>query len=326
MSCDIIIPVWNQLKLTKRCIEHIAGNTRYPYQLIIIDNGSQKPTEDYLKKTARDDKLRVTLIRNQDNLGYVKAVNQGISVSCADYICLLNNDTEVCGQWLAELVRVAESNSGIGIVNPGGVLKPFRKKQPPGKWKEIGFATGFCMLIKRELINKVGFFDEAFGIGFWEDTDYCRRAREAGYICASAEAACVYHLAHRTFDIFKRKRVNQLFEKNKAIFYAKWGRILRIACVVFAGQIDDRLISRISELARQGHIVYLFSKGALKIKAIDYVYIREIKYPGSLLGCLAAIKILHRQKKRFDNLITDSPAFARRMKSLAPGLTVELFK
>ena len=88
MSCDIIIPVWNQLELTKECIEHVVKNTHYPYRFIIIDNGSEEQTAVYLKGLNRNSKPEVTLIRNDSNLGYVKAVNQGLRASRADYVCV----------------------------------------------------------------------------------------------------------------------------------------------------------------------------------------------------------------------------------------------
>ncbi len=323
MRCDIIIPVWNQLQLTKDCIEHIIKNTRHPYKLVIIDNGSERQTEEYLKGIDRDSRLQVTLIRNEKNLGYVKAVNQGLRASDADYVCLLNNDTKVGEQWLEELIKVAESDAKIGIVNPGGSLGSFKKKELSGKWIEIGFATGFCMLIKREVVSKIGFFDEIYEIGFWEDTDYCKKAKKVGYICASAKAAYVYHYSHKSFNIFRKNKVNELFEKNKNIFYSKWGRILRIACVIFEKDINNKLTNKISKFVREGHMVYLFFKSSAKIKDhFEQIYIRKFKYPDIFFSWCVAIKILHRRKKKFDNILTDNSKFARKMQSLAPNLKI----
>ena len=307
MTCDIIIPVWNQLRLTRDCVEHIVKNTHYPYRLIIIDNGSEKQTEEYLEELSGDNNLHVTLIRNETNLGYVKAINQGLRASDADYVCVLNNDTTVDENWLEELIKVAQNDSKIGIVNPGGSLRSSKKKELSGIWIEIGFATGFCMLIKREVIDRIGFLDEDYGIGFWEDTDYCQRAKKAGYICASAKAACVYHHSHKSFNFFKKNKVNELFEKNKNIFYSKWGRILRIACVISGKDINDKVTNEILKLARDGHMVYLFLKRSAKFKTdIEQVYIRKFKYPDIFFRCCVFIKLLRRQKKKFDKIYIDN--------------------
>ena len=111
MKCDIIIPVWNQYDFTKRAIEHIQRNTRYPYRLILIDNNSDEVTGDYLGRIAEQDKKAI-LIRNRENLGFVKATNQGLRASSAPYACLMNNDTAASSGWLT---RTATGSWGMPI-------------------------------------------------------------------------------------------------------------------------------------------------------------------------------------------------------------------
>ena len=200
MNCDIIIPVWNQMQLTKECIDSIIRHTFSPYRLIVIDNGSQRQTKEYLEELTRNNNILITIIRNETNLGYIKAVNQGLQISYGDYVCLLNNDTKVGEGWVKELINVAQSNPEIGIVTPRNANANRKGKELKGKWIEISFATSFCILIKRKEIQKIGLLDEAYGIGFWEDTDYCQRAKNTGYFCALAKSAYVYHYAHKTFD------------------------------------------------------------------------------------------------------------------------------
>jgi len=117
-KCDIIIPVWNQLDVTRECVTSIMKHTAYPYRLIIIDNASDAPTASYLDslKSAKD--LDLMLIRNSRNLGFVKAVNQGIGASDAPYLCIMNNDTIATAGWLNELVDVIEANKEMGLINP----------------------------------------------------------------------------------------------------------------------------------------------------------------------------------------------------------------
>src|SRR3989338_9791241 len=116
-KCDIIIPVWNELESTKECINSLLKFTKYPYRLIVIDNGSREPTRTYLDgiKNIFSDFL---LIRNDINLGFVKAVNLGVAASNNPYICLLNNDAVVTEGWLNSLVDTVEGGpKNIGIAN-----------------------------------------------------------------------------------------------------------------------------------------------------------------------------------------------------------------
>ena len=87
-KCDIIIPVWNELESTKKCVEALKEHTRYPYRLIIVDNASDRPTREYLDG-LREVFQDFLLIRNNTNLGFVKAVNQGMVSSDNSYMCLL---------------------------------------------------------------------------------------------------------------------------------------------------------------------------------------------------------------------------------------------
>src|SRR3989338_1707235 len=109
MMCDIVIPVWNQPTFTKECIESIVKNTDVDYRLIIIDNASGEETKSYLESLKEQRGLKLLLIRNENNLGFLKAANQGMRLSDAQYICLINNDTLVTDGWLSEMIEVAQS-------------------------------------------------------------------------------------------------------------------------------------------------------------------------------------------------------------------------
>ena len=127
LFCEIIIPVWNQLERTRRCLTSILAHTRAPYRLLLIDNASEKPTQQFLEQFRRKGLCPVTLIRNEENLGNVKAVNQGIRISNAPYVCALDNDTMVFRGWLEKMIEAAESRKEIGIVNPGSNSLGYKK-------------------------------------------------------------------------------------------------------------------------------------------------------------------------------------------------------
>jgi GT2 family glycosyltransferase len=233
VRCDIIIPIWNQFQYTKECVESIARNTAYPYRLILVDNGSEPETCDYLKSLTKDGS-KIVLIRNEENLGFVKAVNQGLKASDAPYVCLLNNDTIPAPGWLERLVEFAESHKDAGLLNPvcdGHLDTPIdeyakRLEANKGRYMEMNQCFGFCMLMKRELINKIGYLDETFGIGGFDDTDYSMRAHKAGYCSVCVHDAYVYHKQHVSFKAMgDRKKL--VFPGEKA-YFNKWPRHLRI--------------------------------------------------------------------------------------------------
>ncbi|MCM8779643.1 MAG: glycosyltransferase family 2 protein [Candidatus Omnitrophica bacterium] len=326
MSCDIIMPVWKQLQLTQECVDSVIRHTILPYRFIIIDNGNGLQEKEYLDKLAQNNKTKVMLIRNAQNLGFVKAVNQGLRASNADYVCLLNNDTKVEEGWLEELIDVAENNPRIGIVTPVSGVRG-KNKPSKGRWIEIGFATGFCMLIKKEVVQKIGLLDESYGMGYWEDTDYCQRAKNAGYICALAKDCYVYHHTHKTFSLFNKRLTNELFEKNKQYFYSKWGKILRIAYIIPEKKISQAQIDKILSLSTKGHMVYLFIKSSAIIKpAVEHGNIRKFRYPDLIFSLFVALKIWHRQrgKKKFDEIITNSRQIAQRLRFISPKPKIEV--
>ena len=200
--CDIIIPVWNGLEHTQKCIERIIVNTDVNFRLIIVDNGSDIETNNYLKSLAQKKEVNnYTLIRNEKNLGFVRATNQGILTSSSSYVCLLNNDAYVTKDWLNRLIELAEQDSKFGIINPNWIseepvdldsqlknLDRYRRQ-----FLEVNDCMGFCMLIKREVIKKIGLLDEIFWLGGLEDSDYCKRAVFTGFRCLRAKDTLVIH-------------------------------------------------------------------------------------------------------------------------------------
>ena len=273
LSCDIIIPVWNQLECTKECIDSIKRSTRYPYTLIIVDNASDDETRKYLEGLRKSDKDNVVLIRNEKNEGFIKAVNKGIRFdSKSEFVCVLNNDTIVTTGWLNEMSVVAKKNTEVGIVNPssntlgqalpsGVTPEEFQKatKNTSGSFVKLGGAFGFCMFIKRELFGKIGYFDESYGMGYFEDSDFSLRAKSKGYKSVRALAAYVYHKEKKSFSLLPKSKKG--FDRNKKIFEEKWGKTKRVAVVL--NNINDKntafLDSVLKTNARENSWVYIIS-------------------------------------------------------------------
>jgi len=326
MKCDIVIAVWNNLEITKNCINSIIKNTDVDYRLIIIDNASDDETKKYLEGLKEKEGSKVLLIRNENNLGFIKAVNQGMRLSEAPYICLINNDTVTTKGWLGEMIRIAESSPKIGLVNPSSntlAQKPEKRepieayaqklKDSTTSFTEIGSAIGFCMLIKKEVIERIGVFDEIYGMGNFEDTDYSRRAIKEGYICARAHRAYVYHDEGGSFT--RGSSFDENFERNRQIYEFRWGKRKWIAYII--PSFDDNMIKMLEKdvmpQARLGLWVWCFSKGRIELPQHSNII---AKVYGKYFYIKTLWKVLTK-KKRFSEIFVTDERFAKILEKLS---------
>jgi GT2 family glycosyltransferase len=326
MMCDVVMAVWNNLELTRNCIDSIIKNTEVDYRLVIIDNASNDETKKYLEGLKGRERARVVLIRNENNLGFIKAVNQGIRVSESPYICLINNDTIVTKGWLGEMIKVAQSSPLVGLVNPssnnlgqkpdkGESIEAYAERLNRGSvsFTEIGSAIGFCMLIKREVVKKIGLFDEIYGMGNFEDTDFSRRAIKEGYICVRAHRAYVYHDEGSSF--VRGPLFDENFERNRQIYEFRWGKRKRIAYVI--SSFDDNTIRALEKdimpKVRLGLWVWCFSNKRLALSEHSNI-IANIFERSFYLKTLW--KILTK-KKRFSEIFVTDERFLEVLKKLS---------
>lgn len=352
MSCDIVIPVWNQPEATRECVENIIKKTKYPYRLILIDNGSEPETKLYLEGLKNSGNTEVALIRNEKNLGYVKAVNQGLRVSSAPYICLMNNDTVPGIGWLENMVKFAESHKEIGLMNPlcdghGGLSIDEYALKAAGngdRYMEMNQCFGFCTLIKREVIDKIGYLDETFGMGGYDDTDYSRRAGKAGYGCASVHSSYVYHKQHVSFKAMGAK--DSFTIKGREEYLKKWPRHLRVGMTLSPGQdtddgrIEDTL-KAVLFLAREWCWVnfWIFGDEARNRQRIDAVsknirmpLHQNIKYnfmPQNFADLQTLVRIIERafgtkKRKKYDMIFIDTEKTASFLKLFYPIHTTKI--
>jgi GT2 family glycosyltransferase len=236
-SVEIIVCIHNAPADVRRCLESVIANTRAPYSLILVDDGSGEETRDYVAAFA--DSQGAALIRNEKAKGYTFAANQGLRRSRAEYVVLLNSDTVVTPLWLDRMVACAESDEQVGLVGPlsnaaswQSVPELFRDDEwadntLPEGFKvgdmakllaqfsarihpPVPFLNGFCLMIKRGVIEQLGYFDEeAFGRGYGEENDYCLRARKAGRQLRVADDAYVYHAQSRSYSHERRKELSR---------------------------------------------------------------------------------------------------------------------
>lgn len=236
-TASIIIPVFNKVELTAQCLTKLAEVTTDPdFEVIIVDNHSTDGTEAFLKQLGGD----VRVIRNEDNLGFAKACNQGAQAARGRYLVFLNNDTIPLRGWLKAMVDEVETHPEVGIVGSkllyanetiqhAGVvfdrtfLTPYHayRTMPHdhpavNKRREFRVVTGACMLVRRELFDAIGGFDEAFRNGF-EDVDFCLKAGDRGHRVVYQPKSVVFHLESQS----PGRKLHD--HHNSRLFQARWG-------------------------------------------------------------------------------------------------------
>ncbi|MFQ5681334.1 MAG: glycosyltransferase family 2 protein [Candidatus Omnitrophota bacterium] len=299
-KCLIVIVSLNQLNYTRGCIESIVNNTAYPYKILVVDNGSDRETEAYLRG-LRDNGV-IDVIFNRENRGWVAAVNQGLFYSADAYVCVMNNDTLVYPGWLKEMVAAAESAKEAGLVNPLWELpRGFRGDyhlyfhrvvgNQAGQFVETDWARGFCFLVKRAVIQRIGGLDKAFAPAYYDDWDYSRRAINAGFICLRAKGALVRHYVNVTYpEVLGQGKFNDLFLQKRELFHRRWGRPLRIVFIFSRAVADkDKIKERLFALARAQHHLYLW--GPPGMPRIEHTNVQVRVSPWFLVALFALLDI-----------------------------------
>ena len=265
---DVIICVHNALEDVQRCLTSVVRHTRMPVRLHLVDDGSGPETAAYLARFATEQHAQLT--RNEQALGYTRAANQGLRKARSPHVVLLNSDTEVTPGWLDRLIACADSSPRIGLVGPLSNTASWqsvpRVFDDAGDWAanplpegvtasdfarllaraagpvypRLSFLNGFCLLIKRAVLQKVGLFDEQqFGAGYGEENDYALRVARAGWELAVADDTFVFHHQSRSYS---HERRHQLAERANRILLEKHG----------AGQVEAGVAVCLKSPALQG--------------------------------------------------------------------------
>ena len=215
LKITIVILNWNGYEDTSECIISLQKITYDNYQIVVVDNGSDADDSNKLKNNFPT----IKVLRSDVNLGFTGGNNLGIKYCLeekADFILLLNNDTIVEPNFIQPLLDIFENNPNVGIAAPqinyfdepkkvwteGGRISKIRgsgfaysERFDDGKIiddKEVTFVSGCCMLIKKEVFEKVGVFDDNFFL-YVEDADLCYRTTQAGYKIIVSHNSKIYH-------------------------------------------------------------------------------------------------------------------------------------
>ncbi len=236
-AVSVIIVNYNGGEYTPACLDSIPGGT----EIIVVDNGSKDGSADAIAAKYP----AVQVLRNTANLGFARAVNQGIAASTGRYVCLLNNDARLSPDTLATLLAYMDAHPDVGMTAPQLLHEDGRKQHSfdnfpslatallnksllrrlapdayPSKTqdykepREVASVIGACMMVRRDVVDRIGPLDEAYFL-FLEETDWCLRCRRAGYKVVFVPGSTVVHLQGKTRD---QVRVRGRIEYTRSLF------------------------------------------------------------------------------------------------------------
>ncbi|MEA3489280.1 MAG: glycosyltransferase family 2 protein [Candidatus Omnitrophota bacterium] len=341
-ECDIILLSYESPELLKKCVSSVLEHTRVPSRLIIVDNASEHPeVRRYLHGVHGGGSITIEKVFSEENAGFAGGMNKGMRLSDAPFVCLLNNDCAVTGGWLEEMIAIARSRDDIGLVNPQSntfgscpdgkasigdhaVLLSHKK----GSYVETGHGIGFALLIKKEIIDHIGYLDEEYRGVCYEDTDFSVRARKAGFISVVAEGSYVFHVEQASRKTLKG--VEEIYRRNRELFESRWGKLLRVFLLDSPAAGEGHMpgvYETLRGLAREMVIIELWITGerlAAEISAgfdrrriVRHADIGINVFSGGFITAAIVWRVLTK-KKKYDAVIAEEGLLSRILRFLRP--------
>lgn len=259
MKVSVVIPVFNRLKYTQKCLESVFEfGSKHAFEVIVVDNASSDGTEEFLAGLSG----KILTVHHEKNLGFAKACNAGASKASGEMLLFLNNDTIVTKNWMDVLAAELDENSEIAMagskllypdetIQHAGVVfgedkipyhiyaREIKEKHYVNKKRKFNALTAACMLVRREIFEKVGGFDENFLNGY-EDIDLCLKIKELGKDIMYCPESVVYH-----YESISEGRGDK-HRENRELFLKKWGAKI---------QQDDYVYMTEDETQNQGLMI-----------------------------------------------------------------------
>jgi GT2 family glycosyltransferase/ubiquinone/menaquinone biosynthesis C-methylase UbiE len=248
---SVIIPVFNKVEYTRNCLAQLQDTLppNFRGEVIVVDDASTDETPSVVEEFARRD-ARIKLLRNEENLGFIRSCNRAAEAASGEVLVFLNNDTLPQPGWLPPLLKVLQDYADAGAVGgkliyPDGTLQEaggvifsdasgcnFGKHDQANAplynfMREVDYCSGALLATRRELFNKLGGFDTRFAPAYYEDTDYCFGLRERGYRVYYQPESVVIHFEGVSSGTDVACGVKKYQEVNRAKFREKWKHFLR---------------------------------------------------------------------------------------------------
>lgn len=244
-TVSLIIPLYAHAELTRACLTSIREHTSHvSYEVILVDDDADEETKRLLEVVHG-----AKIVRNEQNIGYLRSVNHGASKAHGRWLVLFNNDTEVTRGWLRAMLACAESADDIGVVTPkfiypngslneaGGLIwrdgtgMNYGRGEQPNNFqyeyrREVDYGSAAALMVDAELWRQVGGYDERYLPMFYEDADLCFQAREHGLRVMYEPEAVVVHIEGATTGNDVKSGHKRHQEENRPRFVTKWRRQL----------------------------------------------------------------------------------------------------
>jgi GT2 family glycosyltransferase len=256
---SIVLVVYNQIELTRACIDSLRRTTRR-FELCVVDNASSDGTAEYFAGWRGDRTLRYQ--RNAENIGLIRALNQGAGLAGGDALCFLHNDTEMLdARWLDKLQGAVASARDVGLAGLYGARRLRRDGRYAGRSivhcladgptirepvVEVAAVDGVCLFLPRTVFTQVGGFDEGYGFLHGYDRDLSLAVRATGRRCVVVNAPFVHRGGGtRTGPSAPLSVSADLAQRRTALarFAQKW----RHALPVDVRRVGERLAGRLRQ-------------------------------------------------------------------------------
>lgn|GEM_PF-1455612 len=245
-TVSIIIPVFNKWEYTYDCLRSIQAKCKdVEYEVIVVDNASTDKTNQLIKKIEN-----VRYLRNEKNVGFGDACNQGMKKAKGEYLVFLNNDTVVSENWLTALLKTFKDNSNIGMVGSKLVYPDGRLQEAGGiVWqnksacnygnmsnpeayefnylKDVDYCSGASVMLRADILKRLKGFDDIFAPAYYEDTDLAFRIRKLGLRTVYQPLSVLTHFEGVTAGKDTTKGLKKYQEVNQKKFFARWADTLK---------------------------------------------------------------------------------------------------
>jgi GT2 family glycosyltransferase len=263
MKIDIVIVTLNNETTISSCLDSIHASSPNKINIFVVDNASTDNTLDVVRRRFP----YVRIIKNEENLGFAKANNQALRQSREEFVLLLNPDTEVVGDALDKMVLYLRKRKNVGVLGPkllnadGSLQKelssfpnllsmilillklhrttPFKSLVYPNynynEIQEVDHLMGSALLLRKEVFKKIGLFDENFFLWF-EETDFEKKAKEAGFKIVYFPKASVKHLVGHSIKQINSLKRQMIWNKSLQYYFHKHkSKFEQIVLVPFIG-------------------------------------------------------------------------------------------
>jgi GT2 family glycosyltransferase len=217
----VVVLAWNNLDLTRRCVESIRSGTRGEYELIVVDNGSTDGGADYAREAA--DKAVI----NSENLGFAAGNNTGLAVATGAYVAFVNNDTLLPDGWDVSITGILDTGENIGMVLPAVTAagNPVTVRTEPGDTVEVllpfgEFPSGVVVILRRSQIDALGGWSEDYERASGEDLDLAFTIWTHGLDVVLDTRVLVEHVSQASMR--EVPGLSALYRKNLETFLDRW--------------------------------------------------------------------------------------------------------